>query len=204
MKKDSNLYYQSVQFQVQLLPQLPKIFSVLSFRQCIAYVNSSQLCKCCIAVGNTEMKISFFPIRHYCGLQLQELSSISEPIKSHSVTLLGPFLDTFFTLRRSGSSQVGIILQVETTSLFCRQQILRLNLGFIQIIKKYLEDFVHNQSRFRPPRFFFFRMWTKKEQATVHYVQTYVVITIMLPHTLLIFNGPLTFGCQKRRHFFSS
>ena len=42
------------------------------------------------------------------------------------------------------------------TSLFCRQQILRLNLGFIQIIKKYLEDFVHNQSRFRPPRFFFF------------------------------------------------
>ena len=43
------------------------------------------------------------------------------------------------------------------------------------------------------------RAWTKKE-ATVHYVQTYV-ITIMLPHTLLIFNGPLTFGCQKRRHF---
>ena len=39
------------------------------------------------------------------------------------------------------------------------------------------------------------RAWTKKE-ATVHYVQTYV-ITIMLPHTLLIFNGPLAFGCQK-------
>ena len=80
-----------------------KIFSVLNFRYYIVDGNSSQLCKCCIAVGNTEMKISFFPIRHYCGLQLQELSSISEPIKSHSVTLLGPFLDTFFTLRRSGS-----------------------------------------------------------------------------------------------------